>query len=387
MLHGAAGGTRSLSRTARPHDRGRNSLDIENGSTELPARFADRRVRLDSVTVRRSARSRRSTLLCWRVGEAIRPPCKQTCGSSCAARLRDRKDVGTIAALGSVVLARRRSDPPSCVRNDSLPNSNGSRSHADFFRIPWSSRRSRAVTGMRRPMHRTRRSASRRIGQHELDFRARGGARRGAGRKPATRLRRAPHRSRSPHAACHPLHVTVRLRNGLPSLRERPVRTAVVDALADGSERFGFRLNQFSLQTNHLHLIAEAEDQQALSRGMQGLLVRVARALNRLWKRRGSVFSDRFHARSLRTPREVRSALLYVLANARHHGMRILGIDPYSSGAWFDGWKQRLAAASRSPCVRATTWLLCEGWRRHGGIGVEESPRIGRSGRPSRFDV
>jgi hypothetical protein len=157
--------------------------------------------------------------------------------------------------------------------------------------------------------------------------------------------------------------------------------------MADGSERFGFRLNQFSLQTNHIHLIAEAEDRDALSRGMQALLVRVARTLNRLWKRRGSVFSDRFHARSLRTPREVRAALLYVLANARHHGVRILGIDPYSSGAWFDGWRQRLAAASRSPSVRAATWLLREGWRRHGRIGVEESPRIVRSVGPSRSEV
>jgi putative transposase len=133
-------------------------------------------------------------------------------------------------------------------------------------------------------------------------------------------------------------------------------------------------MTQFSLQSNHIHLIVEAGDRLALSRGMQGLLVRVARALNRIWKRRGSVFSDRFHARALRTPREVRSALLYVLQNARHHGLRLLGVDPYSSGPWFEGWRASRAVPNGNPLVPARTWLLRTGWLRHGRIGFEECP-------------
>ena len=215
--------------------------------------------------------------------------------------------------------------------------------------------------------------------QHELEFRSWGGARRGAGRKPANRPR-TPHRARPAHAARFPLHVTVHLREGLPTLRTRSVRAAVVEALADGNERFGFRLNQFSLQTNHLHWIAEAEDASALSRGMQALLVRIARALNRHWKRRGPVFWDRFHARPLRTPREVRTALVYVLQNARHHGLKLAGPDPYSSGRWFDGWKQPLDVAIGNPGVPPRTWLLRTGWRRHGCIGLEESPARARAG-------
>jgi hypothetical protein len=125
-----------------------------------------------------------------------------------------------------------------------------------------------------------------------------------------------------------------------------------------------------------MHLIAEAGDRNALSRGMQGLLVRIARALNSLWNRRGSVFADRFHARALRTPREVRAALVYVLANARHHRIRVAGVDPFSSGAWFDGWRERLRIRGALPpiLVAARTWLLRIGWIRHGRIGIEESP-------------
>ena len=78
------------------------------------------------------------------------------------------------------------------------------------------------------------------------------------------------------------MHVTVRLRAGLPTLRRDAARAAIERSFRAAGERFGFRLAHYSLQSNHVHLIAEASDRTSLSRGMQGLLVRVARALNRL---------------------------------------------------------------------------------------------------------
>ena len=41
----------------------------------------------------------------------------------------------------------------------------------------------------------------------------------------------------------------------------------------------GLRIVQFSVQGNHLHLIVEADSSTALSRGMQGLCIRLAKAL------------------------------------------------------------------------------------------------------------
>lgn len=219
-----------------------------------------------------------------------------------------------------------------------------------------------------------KRRSRRRIQQHELTFRSWGGARRGAGRKRTSAHARIPHVERPDHDARIPLHVTLRLRDGLPSLRRNWIHAGILGALDGGRDRLGLRLNHFSIQSNHVHLILEAEDRRALSRGMKGIAVRMARALNRLWRRRGSVFSDRFHARALRTPSEVRSALVYVLQNARHHGLRLLGVDPFSSGRWFDGWRQGRILAPGTPCVSARTWLLHEGWRRHGLIGIEENP-------------
>ena len=146
------------------------------------------------------------------------------------------------------------------------------------------------------------------------------------------------------------------------------------------------------MQSNHLHLICEADDRRALSRGMQGLTIRIARRLNRRLRRRGKLFAQRYHARILRSPREVRHALIYVLNNRRHHADDALSpswIDPCSSGPWFTGWKRtiRLHWArphGDPPVVPAATWLLEHGWRlKLGPLRFDESPARAGSGEDS----
>ena len=254
--------------------------------------------------------------------------------------------------------------------------------------------------------------------QDELPFRTWGGARKGAGRKPKGPHALVPHETRPAHKARFPLLVTTRLRPGLPSLRHTAeaarIRAALANACASVVRRQSaaksaggsapFQVVHHSIQSNHIHLIVEAEDRASMTRGMRGLLVRIARALNRLWKRRGSVFSDRFHERELRTPKEVRNALVYVLQNLRKHGIHLPGPDPYSSGPEFHGWRALPRSvdcrgaeptgsrggslmflplghsrAARLPVPPPNTWLLNVGWQRHGLLALDEHPRAGRS--------
>ncbi len=128
-----------------------------------------------------------------------------------------------------------------------------------------------------------------------------------------------PHVSRAPFARTLPAHVTVRIRKDLPSLRTVKLVRALERSFAAGCERPGFRLVHYSLQGNHAHLIVEAHDREALGRGMKAVGIRLARAVNRIAGRKGRVLADRYHLRLLPTPREVRSALRYVLLNARRH--------------------------------------------------------------------
>lgn len=211
----------------------------------------------------------------------------------------------------------------------------------------------------------------------QLELFRHGGRRAGAGRKLQAERPQCSHKSRSKLATRFPVLVTIRLRAGLPSLRSDPAWRVLLQAIQRASMGTEFRVVHASAQTNHVHLIVEARDSDSLASGMCGLLVRVARGWNRIWRRHGTVFADRYHSRPLRTPREVRSALVYVLHNTKKHCAHAIGVDPFSSGPWFDGWREVSAHRDTpidSPFPSPSTWLLRHGWLRHGLIGVTEAP-------------
>jgi hypothetical protein len=109
---------------------------------------------------------------------------------------------------------------------------------------------------------------------------------------------------------------------------------------------------------------------------VQGAAIRVARAINRVLGVRGRVWEGRYHARALRSPREYRNALVYVLQNFRKHLRGATGVDPRSSARWFDGWRDVSPASLTSTLVvPARTWIARVGWRRHGLLRLDEAPR------------
>jgi len=166
--------------------------------------------------------------------------------------------------------------------------------------------------------------------QAAFRFRTWGGKRKGAGRKPTRERAGVRHLRRPVLKARFPVHVTWRMRGGVWNLRSRRCFTALSRAFWGGANRFGFKLVHYSVQGNHVHLLVEARDEKALSRGMNGLGVRVARGLNRVMKRSGKVLDDRYHGHILRTPTEVRRARTYLVQNARkHYGLVVP--DPYTS--------------------------------------------------------
>jgi hypothetical protein len=98
-----------------------------------------------------------------------------------------------------------------------------------------------------------KRGAPRTLRQLELAFRSRGGARRGAGRKPAGAKAGVSHARRPEFKARHPLHVTMKVGQGLPSLRHRALASLVFSAFRAAKQRLGAKLVHVSVQANHLH--------------------------------------------------------------------------------------------------------------------------------------
>jgi len=194
----------------------------------------------------------------------------------------------------------------------------------------------------------------------QLSFpcRGRGGFRPGSGRK---RGRRVTHHGRELLRRRIPLHVIWRTRTNVRSLRGKRLWRQIRESFRRCCEKAGFRLVHFSVQGTHIHMIVEADDLAALSRGMQGLGVSIAKRINLASQRHGAVFDDRFFSRQLRTPREVANAVEYVLHNQTRHlqrqGLEVPAApDPFTSEMFRD--------ADPPLVVAAETWLLRVGYLR-----------------------
>ena len=197
------------------------------------------------------------------------------------------------------------------------------------------------------------------------------------------------HETRPRLRASEPVHVTIRVAPTVRSLRTRTAYRAFREALITTFRREDFRVVHVSLQRTHVHLLVEANDRHALARGMQGLQISAARHLNRAANRQGTVFPDRYHSQIIRTPRQARHALAYVLNNWRKHRehlhpfSRTWRIDPFSTAIYFDGWREiadsptlfpRRASYDPLPVYIPKTWLLTRGWRRYRLIAATERP-------------
>jgi REP element-mobilizing transposase RayT len=188
-----------------------------------------------------------------------------------------------------------------------------------------------------------------------MKVRTHGGVREGAGRKPNGRRPLVSHLARPHFDKITPAHVTLRIAADVPSLRSSRRFAKVRACLVAARGRFGLRLVEFSVLGNHLHLIVEADSSGALSSGMQGLTIRVAKAVNAMLARSGRVFADHYHSRLLQTPTELTRAIRYVIDNAGHHYGEG-GADRFSS--------RGPGALDALSCPRG--WLLRVGWSRAG---------------------
>jgi len=234
----------------------------------------------------------------------------------------------------------------------------------------------------------------------QQDLFRRGGKRKGAGRKPMHGRAGSPHKKRDEVDDQDLLHVVLRTVADVGNLRRREiynaVRAASITAASTAERREQFRISHLSIQHNHIHMLVEAQSAEALARGMQGFQISAARHINTALRvggrrRRGSVFGDRYHVVVIRSPRQARHTLAYVLGNWRKHGEDRTGlsrrwlVDPFSSAVAFTGWKELEGKApwtirpdyEQLVVSAPRSWLQCIGWRRYGAISVFEVPSQG----------
>ena len=233
-------------------------------------------------------------------------------------------------------------------------------------------------------------------------FKKRGGKRRGAGRPPNGARAGSPHRKRPYLHARYPVHVTLRVASAVSSLRRRSVFRAVREATLTTARRENVRIVHLSVQRTHLHLLVEADHKEALAAGMQGFQISAAKHINAAIskrrpgpRRRGVVFTDRYHAEIITSPTQARNALSYLLSNWRRHKedqaepFCAWKIDWFSTAVMFPDWAEygedEVFLWSSPPTYepllvfKPRTWLLAEGWKKISpAISCYEVPSAGR---------
>lgn len=88
----------------------------------------------------------------------------------------------------------------------------------------------------------------------------------------------------------------------------------------------GLRIIHFSFQKNHVHLIIEADSNRVLTKGMRSVTVTMAKGL-----KRGKIQTQRYHLHVLKSLRETRNAVHYVLFNEQKHEKGDSHAGEYSS--------------------------------------------------------
>lgn len=155
-----------------------------------------------------------------------------------------------------------------------------------------------------------------------LDKGTRGGRRNGSGRK---RLHSpgVSHKGREKVSGRTPLHINFKYRCFIKNKQcLKLLKRAIIN-----SRRQGLRILHYSMQTNHLHFIVEADSNKILTKGMRSLTITFAKGLHK-----GRVQLERYHLHVLRTLKETTNAIRYVLFNQQKHEKGTYSkIDEYSS--------------------------------------------------------
>lgn len=196
-----------------------------------------------------------------------------------------------------------------------------------------------------------------------------GGRRRNAGRKNKTGT--VHHMKREKVEAKYPIHITIKLKKGVASLRGPKMVAEFKSSLRKAKKR-GLRVIHFALESNHAHLFAESDDNRKLRSGMSSFGSSFGKSARQVTGGRGSVFNGRYHMNIFRSPRQTKRAMAYVLLNhSKHQGAKPY-VDQKSSAPFFGDWRALLGERYRvdQPPPRpdflaeARSWLARDGWRK-----------------------
>jgi REP element-mobilizing transposase RayT len=93
------------------------------------------------------------------------------------------------------------------------------------------------------------------------------------------------------------------------------------DWLFESRKRFGLCILNYTITSNHIHLLVYDRKKDVISRSIQLIAGRTAREFNRRKKRKGAFWEDRYHATAVQTGSHLVRCLVYIDLNMVRAGV------------------------------------------------------------------
>ena len=91
--------------------------------------------------------------------------------------------------------------------------------------------------------------------------------------------------------------------------------------LFEAKKRFGLSVLNYTITSNHIHLLVEGNSQQSIASSMQLVAGRTAQEFNRCKNRKGAFWEDRYHATAVGTDQNLMQCLVYIDLNMVRAGV------------------------------------------------------------------
>lgn len=163
----------------------------------------------------------------------------------------------------------------------------------------------------------------------------------GAGR-PAIHDRGVRHIARDKVTRNTSLHLTIKIERVKAGLKNKDVVKQLHESIKK-ARKMGLRVIHYTLEFDHLHLLVETDNNDQLSKGMQSFGISFSKGINKIKQEAGKVYKTRYHFRKLKTPKEIKNVIHYILGNSIKHSKKGSILSPYNSaviaGSYFSGFE------------------------------------------------
>ncbi len=130
-------------------------------------------------------------------------------------------------------------------------------------------------------------------------------------------------------------HVIAKSNRGEFILESPEVKKLFLDTVIRAKEKYSFQIRDFTIMSNHIHLIMKPGKDESLSKIMQWILSVFAIKFNKYFKLKGHVWYDRFKSVVIDSFKQLLTTFRYICNNPVKAGM-VENAEDYVYGAlWF----------------------------------------------------